>query len=96
MIEFILLENVAAKFRNPCVLDIKMGTRQHGDDATEEKKERFIKKCQMSTSSIIGTRLIGMQVSRHHFITTCRNVLYKQVRIIFQICETLNLVNLLQ
>lgn len=60
--KFILLENVAAKFRNPCVLDIKMGTRQHGDDVSEEKKERFIKKCQTSTSSIIGTRLIGMQV----------------------------------
>jgi inositol-hexakisphosphate kinase len=41
---FILLENVAAKFENPCVLDMKMGTRQHGDDATEEKKERFMTK----------------------------------------------------
>lgn len=60
--KFILLENVAAKFQNPCVLDMKMGTRQHGDDATEEKKQRFMKKCQTSTSSIIGSRLCGMQV----------------------------------
>lgn len=60
--KFILLENVAAKFQNPCVLDIKMGTRQHGDDVSEEKKQRFMKRCQTSTSSIIGTRLCGMQV----------------------------------
>lgn len=46
----------------PCVLDLKMGTQQHGDDATEEKKAGKIRKCQQSTASTIGVCLSGMQV----------------------------------
>lgn len=57
-----MLENVAAKYQYPCILDLKMGTRQHGEDATEEKRHRQIAKCQASTSASLGVRLCGMQV----------------------------------
>jgi hypothetical protein len=59
-----MLENVASasKFQNPCVLDLKMGTRQHGDDASAEKRTRQMAKCAASTSASLGLRLCGMKV----------------------------------
>lgn len=62
--KFILLENLTWRHMMPCVLDLKMGTQQHGDDASEEKKAVKIRKCQQSTASTIGVCLSGMQVYR--------------------------------
>ncbi|XP_076607675.1 inositol hexakisphosphate kinase 2-like [Chaetodon auriga] len=62
--KFILLENLTWRHMMPCVLDLKMGTQQHGDDASEEKKAVKIRKCQQSTASLIGVCLSGMQVYR--------------------------------
>ena len=63
--EFLVLENLAYHLRMPCVLDLKMGTRQHGDDATEAKRLLQVKKCAESTSSSLGLRVCGMQVTEH-------------------------------
>ena len=62
VLEFILLENVTARFCHPCILDLKMGRRQHADIDSDKKRQSKIQKCQQSTSSTLGVRLCGMQV----------------------------------
>ncbi|UJR15763.1 hypothetical protein I4U23_002698 [Adineta vaga] len=60
--KYILLENVTARFRHPCILDLKMGKRQYADIDSDKKRQSKIQKCELSTSSTLGVRLCGMQV----------------------------------
>ncbi|GAM22134.1 hypothetical protein SAMD00019534_053090 [Acytostelium subglobosum LB1] len=62
---YIEIEDLTYLCKYPCILDLKMGVRQHGVGSTLQKIERMEKKCKATTSSSLGFRVCGLKVYNH-------------------------------
>lgn len=85
---YLCLEDLTYPFRIPCICDVKIGTRQHGDDAAPDKKLRHTAKCENTTSKPLGVRLCGQMVSLSTlalfltFLCRCTNLMAKDIVIL--------------
>eukprot|EP00835_Amoeboradix_gromovi_P004609 NODE_369_length_9975_cov_0.256582.p4 type:complete len:236 gc:universal NODE_369_length_9975_cov_0.256582:4758-4051(-) len=58
---YVVLENLIEPFKNPNLLDLKLGSQLYDCDAAEEKKNRMISKALKTTSGSLGLRIAGMK-----------------------------------
>ncbi|KAL6059963.1 Kinase [Balamuthia mandrillaris] len=59
---YIVMENLTAHYKRPCLIDIKMGTKTWDDESPEHKRLIAMEKAAKTTTCSLGLRLCGMQV----------------------------------
>lgn len=59
--EAVVLDNVAAGFKKPNILDVKLGARLWADDAPPAKRAKLDKVADETTSTPLGLRIAGMK-----------------------------------
>ncbi|KAL9631821.1 MAG: hypothetical protein Q9164_005683 [Protoblastenia rupestris] len=57
----VVLENIAADYKKPNILDVKLGARLWADDAPAEKRAKLDKAAAETTSKPLGFRIAGMK-----------------------------------
>ncbi|KAJ8314045.1 hypothetical protein KUTeg_008606, partial [Tegillarca granosa] len=83
--KFIILGNLLEFCKQPCIMDLKMGTKQHAAIATEEKRKLLEERCATSTSSTLGFRINGSQQK----LKSLHNILSNQKTFCFLSCSLL-------
>nr|CAG8577484.1 13841_t:CDS:2 [Entrophospora candida] len=54
--------NILYGFKKPCFIDLKLGTQLWGEDSSEEKKQKMIKRALMTTSASLGIKITAFKV----------------------------------
>ncbi|CAJ0754162.1 20162_t:CDS:2 [Entrophospora sp. SA101] len=54
--------NILYGFKKPCLIDLKLGTQLWGEDSSEEKKQKMIKRALMTTSTSLGIKITAFKV----------------------------------
>ena len=73
--QYIVLEDLTFAYAKPCILDLKVGTRQHSDTEPPSKIASKTARCLHTTSHSLGLRLCGMQV--YHPVQGMYNIVDK-------------------